>query len=95
MAARSTASLGELMFRMKRCSTWFLLLNFLATLAAGLQISQSNPGEAGVSRAPVGLAEGEIAPAFLVRDQFGNQQSLKSIAGKNGTVLLFFRSADW
>lgn len=28
-------------------------------------------------------------------DQFGRPQTLKSIAGPNGTMLVFFRSADW
>jgi hypothetical protein len=43
----------------------------------------------------VGLAVGQKAPAFSLPDQFGNIQTLESLKGKNGTVLLFFRSADW
>jgi hypothetical protein len=43
----------------------------------------------------LGLAVGEKAPAFSVRDQFGQVQTLDSLKGTNGTVLLFFRSADW
>jgi hypothetical protein len=43
----------------------------------------------------VGLAVGQRAPAFSLSDQFGNIQTLDSLKGKNGTVLLFFRSADW
>jgi hypothetical protein len=43
----------------------------------------------------IGLAVGEKAPVFSVRDQFGGEQSLDTLKGKNGTVLLFFRSADW
>jgi hypothetical protein len=43
----------------------------------------------------IGLAVGEKAPAFSVRDQFGRVQTLDSLKGTNGTVLLFFRSADW
>ena len=43
----------------------------------------------------IGLAVGEKAPTFLVRDQFGRVQTLDSLKGTNGTVLLFFRSADW
>ena len=43
----------------------------------------------------IGLAVGEKAPAFSVRDQFGRVQTLDSLKGMNGTVLLFFRSADW
>ena len=43
----------------------------------------------------IGLAVGQNAPAFSLSDQFGNIQTLDSLKGKNGTVLLFFRSADW
>jgi len=43
----------------------------------------------------IGLAVGQKAPAFSGRDQFGREQSLDTLKGPNGTVLLFFRSADW
>ena len=43
----------------------------------------------------IGLAVGAKAPAFTARDQFGREQSLASLKGPKGTVLLFFRSADW
>jgi hypothetical protein len=34
-------------------------------------------------------------PPFTARDQFGQTISSESLEGTNGTVLLFFRSADW
>ena len=43
----------------------------------------------------IGLAEGQPAPNFSLLDQFGRKQTLASLKGANGTVLLFFRSADW
>jgi hypothetical protein len=43
----------------------------------------------------IGLSVGQKAPAFSLRDQFGHTQTLDSLKGANGTVLLFFRSADW
>jgi hypothetical protein len=43
----------------------------------------------------IGLAVGQKAPAFSARDQFGRVQTLETLKGPNGTVLLFFRSADW
>lgn len=43
----------------------------------------------------IGLAVGQRAPAFSIRDQFGRTQTLDTLRGANGTVLLFFRSADW
>jgi hypothetical protein len=43
----------------------------------------------------IGLSVGQKAPAFSIRDQFGTIQTLDTLKGTNGTVLLFFRSADW
>ena len=43
----------------------------------------------------IGLAVGQKAPAFSARDQFGRTQTLDTLKGTKGTVLLFFRSADW
>lgn len=43
----------------------------------------------------VGLPIGEKAPAFAARDQFDRDQSNETLRGSNGTILLFFRSADW
>jgi len=50
---------------------------------------------ASVELMSIGLAVGQKAPAFSVHDQFGGVQTLDSLKGTNGTVLLFFRSADW
>jgi len=38
----------------------------------------------------IGLAVDQKAPAFSVRDQFGRVQTLDTLKGTNGTVLLFF-----
>jgi hypothetical protein len=43
----------------------------------------------------IGLSVGQEAPAFSARDQFGKLQTLDMLKGPKGTVLLFFRSADW
>jgi hypothetical protein len=45
--------------------------------------------------ASIGLAVGQKAPDFAARDQFGRAQTLETLRGPKGTVLLFFRSADW
>jgi hypothetical protein len=50
---------------------------------------------ASIELTSIGLAVGQKAPGFSVRDQFGRVQTLDTLKGKNGTVLLFFRSADW
>jgi peroxiredoxin len=43
----------------------------------------------------VGLGAGQKAPPFSAHDQFGREQTLETLKGSKGTVLLFFRSADW
>jgi peroxiredoxin len=43
----------------------------------------------------VGLRAGQKAPGFSARDQFGKMQTLDLLKGSKGTVLLFYRSADW
>jgi hypothetical protein len=45
--------------------------------------------------AGIGLAVGQKAPSFSARDQLGTRQTLETLKGPKGTVLLFFRSADW
>jgi peroxiredoxin len=45
--------------------------------------------------AEVGLRAGQKAPDFSAPDQFGKLQTLDSLKGSKGTVLLFYRSADW
>jgi hypothetical protein len=43
----------------------------------------------------IGLEVGQKAPDFSLHDEFGKVQTLETLKGTNGTVLLFFRSADW
>jgi len=71
----------------------------LLLTVACLFTSKSSSGEGNLSQVvakhEAGPAEGDPAPPFKALDQFGNEQTNKTVAGKNGTVLLFFRSADW
>lgn len=41
------------------------------------------------------LKIGQPLPAFALADLFGHEQSNESLKGSKGTVILFFRSADW
>jgi cytochrome oxidase Cu insertion factor (SCO1/SenC/PrrC family) len=63
----------------------------LMALASGQAKPAANHGAV----PPVGLAIGQPAPSFSLRDQFGHEQSSSTLKGSKGTVLLFFRSADW
>jgi hypothetical protein len=62
------------------------LLLGLVLLATALSLAAQNlPG----------VPEGKPAPPFRAQDQFAKEQTLSSLMGPNGLVLLFFRSADW
>jgi hypothetical protein len=38
---------------------------------------------------------GQPVPAFSAQDQEGRTQTLQSVMGPKGAMLVFFRSADW
>ena len=61
----------------------------------GLRSKRENPPTHIPVSPSVGLEVGQRAPAFALTDQFGHQQSNETLKGLQGTVLLFFRSADW
>ena len=74
---------------MKFVAAIFFFVSFLAFPKA-----QENSSTKNVS-ATVGLPVGQKAPKVTAHDQFGHEQSIETLKGSNGTVLLFFRSADW
>jgi cytochrome oxidase Cu insertion factor (SCO1/SenC/PrrC family) len=43
----------------------------------------------------LGPQVGERVPDFQLRDQTGTPQTLQSIIGRRGAMLVFVRSADW
>ncbi len=63
-----------------------ILFLFLALLLAAAPLSRA---------ADPGLQPGDTAPSFKLKDQDGKEQTLKSVAGPNGLLVLFSRSADW
>jgi len=69
----------------------FLLFLCLFTLSCRSDKSAS----LGPASPSVGTAVGQKMPPFVARDQFGQEKSSDMLRGSNGTVLLFFRSADW
>ncbi len=42
-----------------------------------------------------GPGVGDSVANFAAPDQSGNTQTLKSVMGPKGAMLVFFRSADW
>lgn len=67
---------------------------FFAGLFSVSRGQEKPPGNHPVP-ASLGLEIGQPAPAFALSDQFGKEQSNQTLKGSQGTVLLFFRSADW
>jgi len=69
------------------------ILLFFSFLVPGN--TQENASSKQAVSPPIGLQVGQRAPAFASRDQLGHDQSIQTLEGSSGTVLLFFRSADW
>jgi len=64
-----------------------------ALITAGIA-AQAPPAQP-VDVEQLGPQVGTVAPDFLAPDQFGRMQTLKSVMGPNGVMLIFNRSADW
>ena len=66
----------------------------MAALAAWIPaFAQPAPGTIDTSK--LGPQVGATVPAFAGVDQFGKAHTLASTYGPKGTMLVFFRSADW
>ena len=48
-----------------------------------------------VAHAEPGIPVGAVIPKFELRDQSGRKQTLDSIKGPKGAMIVFYRSADW
>ncbi|MGE3795867.1 MAG: hypothetical protein AB7I38_18340 [Dehalococcoidia bacterium] len=48
-----------------------------------------------VDTSTIGPQVGSVVPAFSGVDQFGKPQTLESLSGPKGLMLVFNRSADW
>jgi hypothetical protein len=74
-----------------RCGAAILFVFGFLTLATAQERSADNEA----ARASIGLQVGSNAPAFTSHDQFDQNQSNETLKASQGTILLFFRSADW
>jgi hypothetical protein len=70
-----------------------LTLVLAGALVGVAPVAGQQPARLDVST--IGPQVGTVAPAFAGTDQNGATRSLKSAAGPKGTMLVFFRSADW
>ena len=71
-----------------------MLMHFAVALLTGF-LAWGSQGPSAADLQKIGPQVGQRVPEFTLRDQSGNARSLTSILGKNGAVLVFFRSADW
>jgi hypothetical protein len=63
-----------------------------ASLAVVLAAGSALVAEAAIKTGP---EKGATVPSFSLPDQNGKSQTLESVAGPKGTMLVFYRSADW
>ena len=77
---------------MKRTTT---LIATLAGLVFGFSMSAIAQSPITIDVNSLSPQVGEYVPNFNLPDQNGPAQTLDSIMGPNGAMLLFHRSADW
>lgn len=66
-----------------------------AALLSGALPTVAQPRHTPVDVSKVGPQVGQQVPAFRLIDQNGRTQTLESITGPAGAMLVFYRSADW
>ena len=67
----------------------------LAALAFGPVKAQAPATRQRVEVSKLGPQIGQRVPDFSLTDQGGRTQTLQSVMGPRGAMLVFFRSADW
>jgi len=77
----------------KRIS-WFILVLLLAVVLPWSIAAQSAP-QLRIDVSKLGPQVGQRVPDFSLKDQNGKTQTLESIMGPKGAMLVFIRSADW
>ena len=72
-------------------STWVGVVAVALIVTTPVQAQERTP----VDLSSLGPQVGERVPDFALPDQHGTVQTLDSIMGERGAMLLFHRSADW
>jgi len=76
-----------------RCTLTGRCLVAIWILATSAALSAQAPAPIDTSK--IGPKVGEAAPELSGPDQSGVTRALKGAAGPKGTMLVFYRSADW
>jgi len=80
--------------RMKRLGFPISTLLLVGLLLEVPSVAQTTPRQK-IDVSKLGPQVGERVPDFSLPDQNGKTQTLQSIMGPKGTMLVFIRSADW
>jgi len=72
-----------------------MLACMLLALGVFTRSQQAPPPRPAAELDKLGPQVGSRVPDFSLTDQNGRTQTLKSVLGPNGAMLVFFRSADW
>lgn len=67
----------------------------MALSISGLLLAEMASAAEPAAPEHTGLAVGEKAPSFTLKDQANRDVSLDSLLKKGPVALVFFRSADW
>lgn len=68
---------------------------FLALALPAMSPLDAQQGREKVDVSKLGPQVGDKVPDFSLPDQTGKLQTLQSIMGRRGAMLVFIRSADW
>ncbi len=71
------------------------ITTLVGILLFGLSILATAQSRTPIDVSALGPQVGERVPDFSLPDQKGQMQTLASIRGPNGSLILFHRSADW
>ncbi len=72
-----------------------MLRAIVLTAVIGVATGFAHQAQGPVDTSTIGPSLGATVPAFSGVDQFGKPHTLASSFGPKGTMLVFFRSADW
>jgi peroxiredoxin len=73
----------------------FFLVVAVTAMAMPSLAGQSTPAKVHIDVSKLGPQVGDRVPGFSLEDQNGKTQTLQSIMGPRGAVLVFVRSTDW
>lgn len=73
-----------------------VIASLAGAVAPSVEARQAvSPARTKIDVSKLGPQVGERVPDFSLKDQTGNTQTLQSIMGPKGAMLVFIRSADW